>query len=112
MSDTMQEWPHAPLHWTASQGTYMVTAGTYQKQHFFKSPEKLNILQDGLLKLAKHFQWDLHAWAIFSNHYHFVADSPKNSSELSTFISMLHSSTAQLINQMDGSVGRKVWYQF
>lgn len=30
-------WPHAPRHCLAAEGTYLVTAGTLHKQHYFVS---------------------------------------------------------------------------
>jgi len=32
-----RNWPHAPLHRLTEKGTYMVTAGTYRKDHFFSA---------------------------------------------------------------------------
>ncbi|MDE3111185.1 MAG: hypothetical protein KGL02_14775, partial [Acidobacteriota bacterium] len=53
----------------------------------------------------------LQAWAIFPNHYHFVAlsDAPKN---LPVVIRKLHSITSHVVNKMDGCAGRKVWFQY
>jgi REP element-mobilizing transposase RayT len=56
-------------------GTYFVTAGTYLKAHHFCTPQRLEVLQRGLLTVARDFSWELEAWALFSNHYHFIAHS-------------------------------------
>jgi REP-associated tyrosine transposase len=72
-------WPHAPTHQLSNRGTYFVTAGTYLKAHYFYAPQRLDVLHRGLLSVARDFSWDLEAWAVFSNHYHFVAHSPRNS---------------------------------
>jgi hypothetical protein len=69
-------WPHAPLHQLSTRGTYIVTAGTYQKAHHFRERKRLNVLHRGLLSVAQVFDWRLEAWAVFSNHYHFVGHSP------------------------------------
>jgi putative transposase len=69
-------WPHAPLHELSARGTYIVTAGTYAKAHHFRSRTRIAVLHRGLLKVALDFGWLLEAWAVFSNHYHFVAHSP------------------------------------
>ena len=42
-------WPHAPLHKLSARGTYFVTAGTYLKDHFFRSAYRLRVLHRGLL---------------------------------------------------------------
>src|SRR5438876_10528519 len=69
-------WPHAPLHQLSQNGTYFVTAGTYLKHHHFCGAQRLAVLHRGLLTVAEKFGWQLEAWAVFSNHYHFVAHSP------------------------------------
>ena len=90
----------------------MVTAGTVSKQHFFASPDHLSFLQDALLGLAARYGWNLQAWAIFSNHYHFVASSPVKAESLRALVRHLHSSTAIGANRLDGAAGRKVWFQY
>lgn len=105
-------WHHAPPHKLIERGVYMVTAGTLRKEHFFRDPERLEMLHDRLLEYAAEFCWDLQAWAVFSNHYHFVAASPENPVTLRKFLGKLHMKTAQAVNVLDGTPGRKVWYQF
>ena len=89
----------------------MVTAGTYRKQNLLNSSQRLTFLCDKLLELASNYGWQLQAWAVFSNHYHFVAESsgPKN---LRDYIRHLHSITAREINLQDGEPGRKVWFEY
>ena len=70
---TQRDWPHAPLHRLSEHGTYIVTAGTLHKQHFFRGTERLDLLETQLLTLARQYGVQLEAWAVFSNHYHFVA---------------------------------------
>src|SRR5262249_9120622 len=55
------DWPHAPLHRLVENGTYMVTAGTYMKNHFFRDADRLSLLHDSLLATAKKFDWHLEA---------------------------------------------------
>lgn len=108
----MKQWPHAPLHRLGESGTYIVTASTYGRQHHFATVERLNMLQSSLLALAEKYGWLLQAWAVFSNHYHFVAASPTDPSVLSRFMNHLHSTTARTINALDDTPGRKVWFQY
>jgi len=49
-----------------------VTAGTLYKEHRFAGPERLDLLESALLGIMKDSGWQLEAWAVFSNHYHFV----------------------------------------
>ena len=106
-------WPHAPEHRLTEAGTYRVTAGTYRKEHGFGRPERLAVLQRGLLKLAVEYGWTLEAWAVFSNHYHFVAQAPAaGASNLSVMLKELHAKSALWINRLDRQPGRKVWHNF
>ncbi len=108
----MKQWPHAPVHILDEAGTYFVTAATYGKEHRFASSARLDRLQELLLTFAASYGWLLQAWAIFSNHYHFVAMSPDHAESLRGFLRDLHSASGREINRLDGTVGRQVWYQF
>lgn len=108
----MSDWPHAPPHRLMQKGSYMVTSGTYQKLLLFNTKPRLDFLHTSLLSFARKFDWSLQAWAIFANHYHFIANSPDNPASLSTFLASLHRHTATQINREDNVPGRKVWHQF
>ena len=108
-------WPHAPEHRLSESGTYFVTAGTYRKEHHFRGASRLGVLCRGLLKVASDFGWRMEAWAVFSNHYHFIAHSPKvegGAENLSRMLGTLHEKTAKWIDRIDGTPGRKVWHNF
>ena len=85
----------------------MVTAGTYLKKPIFHGRLRLEFLCDALLDLAEKYQWALHAWAVFPNHYHFVAMSPEKATSLTAFARHLHSITAIEANRWQGTTGRK-----
>ena len=115
MPESAKPWPHAPTHQLSKNGTYFVTAGTYLKAHHFRTAPRLDVLQRGLLTVACDFSWELEAWAIFSNHYHFVAHSPsgaEGASGLSQMLGVLHTRTAGWINRLDKTPTRKVWHNF
>ena len=90
----------------------MVTAGTYLKTPFFRGAQRLEYLCDTLLELAEKYQWSLQAWAVFPNHYHFVALSPGDAASLTALSRHLHSVTAIQANSWDGASGRTVWFQY
>ena len=79
-------WPHAPEHRLSVRGTYFVTVGTYLKQHHFRGAERLCVLHRGLLTVCQDDKWRLEAWAVFSNHYHFIAHSPEDQADASSSI--------------------------
>ena len=110
--DPKLPWPHAPLHQLGTRGIYFVTAGTYQKQHHFRGKARLSVLHRGLLSVAAEFGWRLEAWAVFSNHYHFVAESPSSAENLPQMLGLLHEKTAKWVNKLDASPGRQVWFNY
>ena len=95
----MSDWPHSPLHRLSEAGAYMVTCGTYLKKHHFRGTERLEFLHDSLLGLASEYGWGLQAWAVFSNHYHFIATSPRDAESLVLLLKKLHSDTAMAVNR-------------
>ncbi|MBI5396671.1 MAG: hypothetical protein HZA91_15365 [Verrucomicrobia bacterium] len=115
MAEPKVPWPHAPLHQLSERGTYFVTASTCGKQHHFRGADRVRVLHRGLLTVAEQFGWQLEAWAVFSNHYHFVGHSPQDASDatsLRTMLRVLHVKTAAWVNRLDGSPGRQVWFNF
>ncbi len=108
----MPEWPHSPAHRLDSAGAYMVTAATYKKELRFSSAKRLSYLCGQLLRLAPLYGWKLEAWAVFPNHYHFVATSQQKADTLPRLISHLHTITAKEINIHDATPGRRVWFQY
>ncbi|HRI16432.1 MAG TPA: hypothetical protein PLX89_25850 [Verrucomicrobiota bacterium] len=108
-------WPHAPVHQLAVGGTFFVTAATYLKAHHFRGAKRLSVLSRGLLRLASEWGWQIEAWAVFSNHYHFVAHSPPESTAASSLTEMLvelHAKTAVWANKLDCTAGRRVWFNY
>lgn len=108
----MPDWPHSPPHRLDEAGAYMVTAGTYRKAHHFNSASRLDLMRDQLFSCSEEFGWKLHAWAILSNHYHFVASSPGDPQSLRVMISKMHTLSARPVNARDNQPGRKVWFQY
>ena len=108
----MEHWPHAPAHRVLAKGIYMVTSATYYKTLHFQTSERLLFLHDSLLQLSKDYQWKLQAWAIFANHYHFIAQSPEDPTNLNAFLSHLHVKTASYVNHLDITPNRRIWCQY
>jgi putative transposase len=90
----------------------MVTAGTYLKAQHFSTVDRLRMLHDRLHAVAEEFGWLLEAWAVMSNHYHFVAQSPDDPGTLKRMLGKLHTLSAKELNAADGTAGRKVWHQY
>jgi putative transposase len=107
-----KDWPHAPVHRLCLHGIYIVTLGTVDKRHFFDTPQKKDMLERMLLSLARQKSWQLEAWAVLDNHYHFIARGAPNSMPMAQFLKELHSRSAISVNELDGVAERTVWYNF
>src|SRR5437588_1470970 len=107
----MGDWHHSPPHRFHTAGSYFVTASTLHKEHLFRTSKRLDLVRETLFNLCELHDIRPQAWAIFSNHYHFVAtaDEPE---KLHTVLRQLHTHTAREINRWDTLEGRQVWFQF
>ena len=90
----------------------MVTASTYKREPLFLNDPCRRLLHDALLTIAVAHQWQLEAWAVFANHYHFIAHSPANATSLTAFLRELHSRTAIALNRHAGKPGRSIWQNY
>lgn len=105
----MKSWPHSPSRSVTEPGTYFITAATYQKEHRFKSTEKLRLLQSVIFETCQEFEFQLQAWAIFPNHYHLIGFNPIYKGVLK-MTQKIHSVSARELNRLDDTVGRQIWY--
>jgi putative transposase len=108
----MSQWHHQPTHVFLPGQFYMVTAGTLYKAHHFQGMDRLSFLQEALMDALHKNGWIAQSWAVFPNHYHFIAQAPENAETLKLVIKALHAHTAGEINRRDLTVGRQVWYQY
>jgi len=107
----LRNWPHSPAHQLREGGTFIVTAGTYNRVPLFRGADRLTKLTNHVLELAGRYGWSLEAWAVFPNHYHLVGGSLYPES-LRSFLRHLHSVTAIEANKWDDTPGRRVWFEF
>jgi len=111
--ETRAPWPHAPPHWISEAGCYFVTASNFHRQRLLDTPEKLDAVTGRLIDTASEFGWQLRAWAVMSNHYHILADSPEQSGEsLREWLREFHRTTAIAVNRLSSVTGRRVWMNF
>jgi putative transposase len=107
-----KDWPHAPVHRLTDHAVYCVTAGTLHRQRLFDTPGKRDLLERLLLRLSKESGWQLEAWAVLANHYHFVARGHPDAANLGEVIHRLHGVSSRELNKRDGAAGRPVWFNF
>jgi len=106
------DWHHAPIHRFQPGCTYIVTAGTLYRQHYFHTDEHLRKLERLLLDSLLEARWRIHAWSVFSNHYHFIGDDWGRTTDLKELIGRFHSRTALSLNQAEKKPGRQIWFQY
>jgi len=112
MDDLYKTYPHNPPHLFSPNAIYMVTGAILHKQPLINTPEKKLFICKTLFERTKIQGWELQAWAILNNHYHFIADAPENSLSLERLIRELHSITAIQLNKLDQTPGRQVWQNY
>ncbi|PWU19355.1 MAG: hypothetical protein C5B50_06795 [Verrucomicrobia bacterium] len=112
MKPPPKDWPHAPIHRLSENAVYIVTSGTLHKKHLFDTQPKRDLLERMLLSMSKREGWQLEAWAVMANHYHFVARGNPDSKNLREFLHQLHYDAAVELNELDACPGRNVWYNF
>lgn len=107
----MSKWPHSPPHEICGPGAYMLTAGTLAKEHFFHDQRRRDMLQQILIGALEDKGWKIAAWAVFSNHYHIVGETPETGLGLTELTKAIHIESATEANRLDGTPGRTVWYR-
>jgi len=105
-------YPHNPPHLFRPCAIYMVTGATLRKRYLLDTGEKKQHFCETLFKRATILGWDLEAWAVLSNHYHFVAQAPEEATTLKLLIQAVHSISSKYVNHLDGTPGRQVWYNY
>ena len=113
MTDDTRRWHHRPEHAFVPGSPYIVTAATLHQKPIFSDGHRLALLRDCLFSAADRYGWRFQAWAVFPNHYHFVALAPEDGTTLGDAIRQVHSETARDVNKLDGLTGRRqVWFQY
>ncbi len=105
-------WPHRPAHLFVPDAMYSLSAGTMRRQTFIDTPAKKSFLLETLFAYGLRFGWCFEAWAVLDNHYHFVAQAPEDAGSLRRLLQAVHSFSAREFNRLDGTPGRRVWYQY
>jgi putative transposase len=103
---------HNPPHYFIPDAMYMVTGAILYNQPLLRENKHEEFVLQILLERADLLGWGLQAWSILNNHYHFVAQAPKNVMTLKKLIRQFHSITAIRINKWDQTPGRQVWCNY
>ena len=112
MDNIYKTYPHNPPHYFVSNAMYMVTGAILYNRPLLDENKRKELILHTLFERAKLLNWNLQAWAILHNHYHFIGQAPENARTLETLIRQLHSITTIEINRWDNTSGRKVWFNY
>lgn len=112
MDDIYKTYPHNPPHYFVSNAVYMVTGAILHKHHLLSEDRRKEFFLKTLFEKAKLFGWNLEAWAVLHNHYHFIGQAPQDSTTLTKLLQQVHSITAIQINRWDNVRGRQVWQNY
>ncbi|MCC6300405.1 MAG: transposase [Anaerolineales bacterium] len=112
MESIYKTYPHNPPHYFVPNAMYIVTGAILYKQRLLFDDQRKALVLEILLERAAHWGWDMEAWSILENHYHFVSQAPENALTLESFIRQTHSKTAVELNKLDNTPGRKVWHNY
>jgi putative transposase len=107
-----KDYRHNPPHLYIPNAIYMITGSTIGKHSFFDTDLKMAYLLNTLQERASKMDWKVEAWAILSNHYHFIAKAPGDASTLSPLIRCIHSLSARYVNDLDKVPGRRIWHNY
>ena len=110
--DGYKNYTHNPPHLFIPRTIYMITGSTLYKQKFFNTETKRSFLYKVLHEKASELEWNLEAWAIHYNHYHFIARAPEDANTLTSLIRSVHSITARYVNEIDGKPSRRIWHNY
>jgi putative transposase len=103
---------HNPPHYFVPNAMYMITGVILHKQHLLSEDKRKVFFLRTLFERAELFTWNLEAWSVLNNHYHFIAQAPEDSTTLAKLIQQVHSITAIQINRWDNINGRQVWQNY
>jgi putative transposase len=114
-----RDWPHAPPHRLGQAGVYFLTARAAEERHLLADDSMKDWFEETLFTIASGYEWKLEAWAVLSNHYHFVAHIPEGPDEgeraasLRAGVRKLHSLTTKELNRRENKPGRtRLWQNF
>jgi putative transposase len=112
MNEAYKVYPNNPPHYFIPNAMYMITGAILYSQHLLIEERKKQFILETLLERSSLLGWDMQAWAILNNHYHFIAQAPENVNTLSKLIRQVHSITALQLNNWGRTPGRQVWFNY
>jgi len=102
---------HRPAHYYIDNTDYFLTGHMNEGLDLLFNDERKQLFFNVLSNIFKDYNIELISWVILINHYHILFRLEKGI-DLGPFENRLHSVTATLLNRLDQTKGRNVWYQY
>ena len=112
MDEIYKTYLHNPPHYFVPNAMYIVTGAILHNEHLLTESRRKEFVLQTLWERSSLLNWNLQAWAVLNNHYHFIAQAPENAMTLEKLIRQMHSITAIEINRWDNMPGRQVWFNY
>ena len=112
MEDIYKTYLHNPPHYFVPNAIYMVTGSLLHNKHLLTDNKRKSLICEILFERAERWGWELEAWVVLENHYHFIARAPENALTLAKLMQQFHSKSAVELNKLDKTLGRKVWFNY
>jgi len=103
---------HNPPHLFRPNAVYVVSGRILRRRKLMQALGRRQFFCETVFERAEVLGWELEAWAVLPNHYHFIARAPESASTLASFMRGVHSITAKCFNRQDGTPGRQVWHNY
>ncbi len=100
-----------PPHIYQDETIYFITARTKNRENFFNTQRKCSLFSEVFERSLKKFDFGMIGWVLNPNHYHILIEV-SDGSMLGRFVQNLHSNLARIINKLERSEGRQIWYQY
>ncbi len=100
-----------PPHVSEDNTCYFLTASTLYGERLLSADAQRAVVRDVLKAAIQQCGVTLYAWVILANHYHLLLRTDQIT-PIHTFVKRLHGASAVHLNRLDGTPGRKVWYQY
>lgn len=86
MENLYKTYLHNPPHLFVPNAMYIVTGSLLYKQRLLFDDKRKAVVLEILLERAAHWNWDMQAWSVLENHYHFVSQAPQKALTLESLI--------------------------
>lgn len=100
-----------PKHLKQDNAFYFLTVKTLNGQWFLRPDKYKQIVFDCLKEKTKKFNYPLIAYVILANHYHLIVKI-SNADKIAKFMGEVNGASARAINETDGVIGRKIWWNY